>query len=47
MRQDETQEGGDQPSVTMVEGWAAGLGGLVNRIGHHFARAEARDRVLA
>ncbi len=47
MVQDETLEGDVQPSVAMVEGWAERLGGLVNRIGHHFARSEARERVLA
>lgn len=36
-----------QPSVEWVEGWAAGRGGLVSRIGRHFARSEARGRVLA
>jgi SRSO17 transposase len=47
MVQDGTLEGEFQPSVEMVEGWVEDLGGLVNRIGHHFARSEARERVLA
>src|SRR5947209_6077191 len=47
MVQDGRLEKDGQPNVAMVEGWAAGLGELVNRIGHHFARSEARERVLA
>jgi SRSO17 transposase len=47
MVQDGTLEGDVQASVDTVEGWAAGLGELVNRMGHHFARSEARERVLA
>lgn len=35
-----------QPDVAVVEGWADGLHRLVDRIGRHFARAEARERVL-
>jgi SRSO17 transposase len=47
MVQDETLAGDVQPSVEMVEGWAEGLGGLVDRIGPLFARSEARERALA
>jgi SRSO17 transposase len=36
-----------QPALETVAGWAAELRGLVDRIGYHFARAEARERVLA
>ncbi len=31
-----------EPSVAMLEGWAADLGGVVNRIGRHFARRGTR-----
>src|SRR5260370_41581872 len=36
-----------QPDVAVVERWADGLHRLVDHIGGHFARAEARERVLA
>jgi len=35
-----------QPDLKGVDGWAAQLRDLVDRVGHHFARAEARERVL-
>ena len=35
-----------QPDLEGVDGWAAQLRDLVDRVGHHFARAEARERVL-
>jgi SRSO17 transposase len=35
------------PDPVAVHGWAAALGALADRIGHHFARAEPRRRVLA
>ena len=36
-----------EPDVEEIERWAQGLQGLVARIGRHFARTEARGRVLA
>lgn len=36
-----------EPDIAEIERWAQGLQGLVARIGRHFARAEARLRVLA
>ena len=39
--------GGHEPDIEEIERWAQGLEGLVERIGRHFARAEARRRVLA
>ena len=35
------------PDIAEIERWAQRLQGLVERIGRHFARAEARGRVLA
>lgn len=36
-----------EPGIEEIERWAQGLQGLAERIGRHFARAEARGRVLA
>src|SRR6266511_1035413 len=35
------------PAAATVHGWAADLGALAARIGHHVSRAEPRRRVLA
>ena len=37
----------DEPSVEEITRWAEGLHQLVDRMGRHFARVEARERVLA
>jgi hypothetical protein len=49
MVQERTREarGAHEPDIAEIERWAQGLHGLVARIGRHFARAEARGRVLA
>ncbi len=46
MVQERQGDSGSQPEVEDVDGWAVQLQDLVDRIGHHFARSEARARVL-
>jgi SRSO17 transposase len=46
MVQERQGDSGSQPGVEEVDGWAAQLRALVDHIGHHFARTEARERVL-